>query len=296
MMASHHPQGERRQPGARLPYRFVASRSPGRLLRCKLARTGHLYRLDAAGSASDNARFLVLSGVRVPSLACARPCTVSPCRRLAGGGPSGASLHLYGCREDGQLLRGRGPVRENDGSGPVGEAALRGGSPARADAPRTRAAGDSRLGGVWPPFQTDGCAPGGRRWEESPGEPVCAPATRRTEGGVSVSVERTGDDGRRASPGSVDGTLQTARVAQDTTTLNYTSRPDRQPRRRRRARGRRWRSLKVDARSGCWRWTLMRASRPTSCRRPPKKRKACAGSTVWLRRKSGPADPSGAAS
>ena len=51
----------------------------------------------------------------------------------------------------------------------------------------------------------------GRRWEESPGEPVCAPATRRTEGGVSVSVERTGDDGRHsgASPGSVDGTLQT---------------------------------------------------------------------------------------
>ena len=48
--------------------------------------------------------------------------------------------------------------------------------------------------------------------EESPGEPVCAPATRRTEGGVPVSVEQTGDDGRRASPGSVDGTLQTARV------------------------------------------------------------------------------------
>ena len=34
----------------------------------------------------NNARFLVLPGVRVPSLACARSCTVSPCRRLAGGG------------------------------------------------------------------------------------------------------------------------------------------------------------------------------------------------------------------
>ena len=242
MMASHHPQGERRQPGARLLYWIVSSRR-GRLggfSFCaaswhQCARDTYLDASRAGSASGQDRQQRPFSGPArrsraVARLACARSCTVSPCRRLAGGlwGPSGASLHLCGCREDGQLLRGRGlgSVRENDGPGPVGldEAALRGlaGSPARADAPRTRAAalGDSRLGGdgVWSihPSRRTAAHPADRHGAAMGGKSGRAglrdfPATRRTEGGVSVSVERTGDDGRHsgASPGSVDGTLQT---------------------------------------------------------------------------------------
>ena len=81
MMASHHPQGERRQPGARLLYWIVSSRR-GRLgglsfcaagwhQRARDSYIGWTRRELAAhlGRVVNNARFLILPGVRVPSLA-----------------------------------------------------------------------------------------------------------------------------------------------------------------------------------------------------------------------------------
>ena len=81
MMASHHPQGERRQPGARLLYWVVSSRrsrlgglsfcAAGWHQRARDSYIGWTQRELAAhlGRVVNNARLLILPGVRVPSLA-----------------------------------------------------------------------------------------------------------------------------------------------------------------------------------------------------------------------------------
>ena len=79
MMASHHPRGEGRHPGARLPYWIVSSRH-GRLGGLSFCAAGwhqqardigwtHRERAAHLGRIVNNGRFLILPGVRVPSLA-----------------------------------------------------------------------------------------------------------------------------------------------------------------------------------------------------------------------------------
>ena len=264
MMASHHPQGEGRQPGARLLYWVVSSRHGrlGGLSFCaaswhQQARDGYIgwtprERAAHLGRIVNNGRFLILPGVRIPSLAShALGLALS---RLADDWHAAYGVRptlAYTYVDAGHA----GTCYAATGWDRCEKTTVRGRSvwmkPLCADWRNTLCAPTRRELGTAPPLSEiadwaameygrstmpDGrlrtrLVDMGRRWEESPGAPVCAIFPQRAEQKAAYRFLSNGQvtmddilEPHREALTERCRLESTVLVAQDTTTLNYTSR------------------------------------------------------------------------